>query len=115
MDKSLKQYTEFISEAIKKDHSTDLYEYHINRVREFQHERLIHLIVTLFFAAVLLTTVIGFIVLSLVVDSWILAFPVFLMIVILFIVEVFYIRHYYVLENGVQKLYLYTKMFYEHK
>lgn len=113
MDRSLKEYEAFISTEIQKGHSDTLYEYHLKRVQEFQHERLIHLIVTLFFAGVLIATIIGFIMLSLVANSWVLAFPVFLIIVILFVIEVFYIRHYYTLENGTQRLYGYTKKFYE--
>ena len=71
----------------------------LTKIAFFQHERLIHLIVTVVFALltlltlilVLISTSIGFIVLEL-----------------LFIVLLIpYIVHYYHLENGVQQLYRY--------
>lgn len=88
-----------------------IYNYQVNRVRDFQHERLIHLLVTFFFAGLLLLSAAGGLVaLTLAADpsgpalnilSWSLC-------VILFAVEVFYIRHYFKLENGTQKLYKLT-------
>lgn len=117
MDKELKNY---IKEAeaqvkgykahdpIKRSEVQSFYELHIDRVRDFQHERLIHLIVTLFFGCLLLLSIAGALyTLTLASDpvgpmmnalSWSLC-------VILFITEIFYVRHYYVLENGVQRLY----------
>ena len=63
----------------------------------FQHERLIHLIVTVLFA--LMTT--------LVMLGMVISFEPFLvaLMVMLLVLLVPYIRHYYILENGVQKLY----------
>lgn len=88
-----------------------LYRFHTTRVHDFQHERLIHLLVTFFFAGLLLLSAAGGLVaLTLAADksgpalnilSWSLC-------IILFITEGFYIRHYFKLENGTQKLYRIT-------
>jgi Flp pilus assembly protein TadB len=63
----------------------------------FQHERLIHLLVTLSIALLMVI----FLALMLLTEIWLLA-VVFL---ILFVLLIFYFVHYYRLENGVQKLY----------
>lgn len=65
----------------------------------FQHERLIHLIVTVLFA---LMTIMVFI---LGVTDFALWTGVLLL--LLFALLIPYIRHYYILENGTQKLYQY--------
>lgn len=70
------------------------------QIQFFQHERLIHLIVTVLFA--LLT------VLSIFASLLIQGQPVLLILDLLFLVLLIpYIGHYYRLENGVQKLYEY--------
>ncbi len=65
----------------------------------FQHERLIHLIVTVTFAVLAFLTLIG----------CVLSFqiPLLLLELLLLVLLIPYIRHYYILENGVQKLYTY--------
>jgi hypothetical protein len=121
MDKELKKYEKYISSEVThlqdmdKKEVSELYRYHMDRVRDFQHERLIHLNVTLFFGAVLLASVISYMVFSLSIASTTLYIPIFVLIIILFVVEVFYVRHYYFLENGVQRLYTHTKSFREPK
>ncbi len=65
----------------------------------FQHERLVHLIVTITFALLTMMSVLGFLAL---VQPGILVLAILLIILL-----VPYIRHYYILENGVQKLYTY--------
>ncbi|MEI7539239.1 MAG: hypothetical protein WCJ36_00500 [Candidatus Saccharibacteria bacterium] len=90
------------SESVQK-RINKLYRYHCQVVRDFQHERLIHLIVTLFFACLLLLSVAS---LFLVAYSYTLLNILILIIAaILLVTELFYIRHYYQLENGTQKLY----------
>jgi len=69
----------------------------LTEISFMQHERLIHLLVTLFFAAVL---AMFFILSLLTADALILA-----AFVLTLIVEIFYVRHYFCLENGVQRLY----------
>lgn len=78
-----------------------LLKYHIRRVRDFQHERFIHLLVTLFFGILLMTVFICWIALPLPSLFW----PLSSLLAILLILEIAYIRHYYLLENGVQSLY----------
>lgn len=73
-------------------------EEHLVQVGFFQHERLIHLIVTVTFALLEMLAI----VLSVISDS---LFTLLLPMVIL-ILLVPYIRHYYILENEVQKMYV---------
>ncbi len=70
---------------------------HLVQIGFFQHERLIHLLVTLAFA---LMTVIS---VSVVVISG--YFPFLAVTFVLLILLVPYISHYYLLENEVQKMY----------
>ncbi len=65
----------------------------------FQHERLIHLIVTVLFA---LMTILVFLL-------GVTAFSLWngILLLLLFTLLIPYIRHYYLLENGTQKLYQY--------
>ena len=76
----------------------DKLEEHLVQVGFFQHERLIHLIVTVIFALLEMLAI----VLSVISDS---LFTLLLPVVIL-ILLIPYIRHYYILENEVQKMYV---------
>lgn len=134
MDKDLKKYKQFIENEIdninrevasakgKSDKDsinkriTELSNYHNNTIRNFQHERFIHLIVTFFFAGLLL--------LSLAVSMSFVMFPMsdnvqtilnlsLCVSLILLIVEACYIRHYYLLENNTQLLYKSSKKLFE--
>ena len=70
-------------------------ENHLIKINFFQHERLIHLLVTLFYALIfIIFTSLGFI-----------HYIFFSISVILLIFLLFYIVHYFRLENGVQYLY----------
>jgi hypothetical protein len=72
-------------------------EHHDRRVRDFQHERLIHLLVTLFVALFALLAV-----------AWSLAVPsrgALLLAALLLGLTAAYLLHYFRLENGVQRLY----------
>ena len=71
---------------------------HLVQIGFFQHERLIHLIVTVTFALLEMLAI----VLSVISDS---LFTLLLPVVIL-ILLIPYIRHYYILENEVQKMYV---------
>ncbi|PKL31789.1 hypothetical protein CVV43_01530 [Candidatus Saccharibacteria bacterium HGW-Saccharibacteria-1] len=134
MDKDLKKYKQFIENEIDKisrevasakgrpdkdsinKRITELSNYHNNTIRNFQHERFIHLIVTFFFAGLLL--------LSLAVSMSFVMFPMsdnvqtilnlsLCVSLILLIVEACYIRHYYLLENNTQLLYKSSKKLFE--
>ena len=71
---------------------------HLQQISFFQHERLIHLIVTATFALLEICSI-GFFVLSGNPGFGLMAFAVLLLLVP-------YIRHYYLLENEVQNLYV---------
>lgn len=71
----------------------------INYIIFFQHERLVHLIVTFFVGIAMVLFFIGFLI-----TENILVFVLFVLLLCLFIP---YIFHYYYLENNVQKLYDY--------
>ena len=91
----MKKYLyEYINYVINNKNEIDLEDMLI-KINFFQHERLIHLIITLFYVIMFL------IFLILVSISYIFIIPVF----ILLIFVIFYIIHYFRLENGVQSLY----------
>lgn len=70
---------------------------HLTQIAFFQHERLIHLIVTVTFAIMTMLSVVG---------SIVACYPPFLLLTIaLLILLIPYIFHYYTLENEVQKMY----------
>ena len=70
---------------------------HLIQIQFFQHERLIHLIVTVLFALMTIMTLVGMVI----------SFHPSLvaLLIALMILLVPYISHYYLLENGVQKMY----------
>ncbi|MCI6988841.1 MAG: hypothetical protein MR902_04630 [Campylobacter sp.] len=81
----------------------EILEFILTQISFFQHERLIHFLVTSLFTLLLF----GFFVLFFVSGNLGLG----LITLILFVFEIFYIRHYFILENGVQKLYeIYEKI-----
>ncbi len=65
----------------------------------FQHERFIHLIVTMTFAIAAIMTLMGICITG--------YLPLTALMLLLLILLIPYIRHYYILENGTQTLYRY--------
>jgi uncharacterized membrane protein len=118
MDKRLQDYIEFIEKESKKP-TPELIEYHKAMTAQFQHERLVHLIVTLFFALFMIIFFVffGAVELMLPAGIWenVIAYSIGAVAVILLITTLFYVRHYYRLENGVQKLEEITRKLYGHK
>ncbi len=96
MKKYLYDYIEKIDNEIKNNKvNNELIEEHLIKIDFFQHERIIHLFVTFFYAIIfLLFSALGLI--------HILFCPIA---IILFIFLLFYVVHYFRLENGVQYLY----------
>lgn len=95
----MKTHEKFIVESLK-DETTDfnwLSTYHETQIQFLQHERFIHLIITIFFALLLIGSVVSTLVSPIIL--------LFVLDLILFILLLFYIRHYYRLENGVQYWY----------
>ena len=116
MERKLKEYTTFIQKVSEKPDAR-LAEYHRVILAQFQHERLIHLIITLFFALFLLLMFIFTIILFAVspnnVAGNLLMWSASTVTFLLLVVTLFYVRHYYMLENGVQKLEEITKRLYK--
>lgn len=116
MEKKLKDYITYIEALLTEPEAEDAKERKLQRAERkrtqkdmlvqigfFQHERLIHLIVTVTFA--LLT--VG----SLIAGLFVQQLSLYCLTVLFLVLLIPYIRHYYILENGVQKLYaLYEEM-----
>ncbi len=68
----------------------------------FQHERFVHLIVTITFALLTMISVMGVL--------FLMQPGLLVLTLLLLVLLVPYVRHYYILENGVQKLYDYYDM-----
>lgn len=103
MGRYLKNYILFIEEQLHKDltpeekgsRKEDL----LIMIGFFQHERLIHLIVTVTFAILTIA--------ALLTSFFYTNIGLYLLILLFLILLIPYILHYYILENGVQKLYRY--------
>ena len=98
----LSNYIKLVDEKIKAKKITKKFkEENLIKIGFFEHERLIHLLVTLFYVIFLFIALYF----SLIIPSFLIIF--FLLLVIL----LFYVIHYFRLENGVQYLYKqYDKM-----
>ena len=70
---------------------------HLVQIGFFMHERLVHLIVTVLFAVLSVGTALFFVAQP--------SIPILLLFGALLILLIPYIMHYYLLENGVQKMY----------
>jgi len=103
MKKQIKEYIKEVEEKIYKNEITQEYKKDmLNYISFYQHERLIHLIVTLFVG---ICAIIFF--LAMLYFEKLTITIIFIILIILFIP---YIFHYYFLENSIQKLYtLYKK------
>ncbi len=96
MKRYLYEYIEYIDKIIKEDRINErLINEHLVKINFFQHERLIHLFVTLTYAL--------FFFISLVVSIYIPIFRLVGLILCFFLIP--YVLHYFKLENGVQYLY----------
>ena len=97
MKENLKEYLEYIDKVLKDEKiEKDLPTNHLTQIKFWQHERLVHLIVTVFVGSM---AILFFLFAN--VYNIILYIP-FLATMVLFIPYIFY---YYFLENSVQKLY----------
>lgn len=96
MKKYLYDYIKEIDEVIKnKKINNNIIDNHLTKIGFFQQERLIHLLVTLFYALIfLIFLALGFI-----------HYLFFIIAFILMIFLICYIIHYFNLEKGVQYLY----------
>lgn len=114
MENRIRKYEKFIEGQLKKKtKSKDLWQYHREMVADFQHERLIHLLIILFFIAITLVTVGATCVLSFIIpaECWYFMIPMYILDLLLIALSIAYVKHYYFLENHIQKLYDLTEKF----
>ena len=99
MVKYLMEQEKILLSALKDDKNlVEAFEYAKVQIAWLSHERLVHLLVTLFISFVLILAALGFLLLQ---------NPLFgVMALLLMILVLFYLFHYYRLENGVQGWYL---------
>ena len=102
MKKSILDYVLEVENILKNkkiDNIDDVIENHLIKISFYQHERLIHLIVTVLFA-----------ILSIISFLYTINFPSIGLMILTFmflLLLIPYIMHYYLLENNVKKLYIY--------
>ena len=99
MEKRILSYRKYMDELLKKEDADwrRAASEHLIQVGFFQHERLIHLLVTITFA------LLEMLALFMAVLSFSPAKGLFVLLILVLLVP--YIRHYYILENEVQKMY----------
>jgi len=104
MKKEIKEYLAEVEIRIKgrEDISEEFLKEMLIRIKFYQHERLVHLIVTMTFA---IMTMIAFFILM---TAY--SLPALLLALLFLGLTIPYIYHYYFLENSTQKLY---KLYYE--
>ncbi len=98
MKNYLYEYIHMVDDILdhnKEKNRKDLKKEHLIKIQFFQHERLIHLLVTLFYALFLLLFVFLMTIFR----------PFLFIVIILITFLIFYVIHYFRLENGVQYLY----------
>ena len=107
MKKRILTYRKYIDFLLASDKQSDwkyINQEHITQVAFFQHERLVHLIVTVTFAVLELLTVCAYVIVV-ALDST-LSFPLLILALLILVLLIPYIKHYYLLENEVQKMYV---------
>lgn len=107
MKKRILTYRKYIDFLLASDKQSDwkyIKQEHITQVAFFQHERLVHLIVTVTFAVLELLTVCAYVIVV-ALDST-LSFPLLILALLILVPLIPYIKHYYLLENEVQKMYV---------
>lgn len=105
MEKRILAYRKYMDELLKclkeqepaPEEIERLKKEHMTQVSFFQHERLIHLIVTVTFAILEMLAIFLFMLCP--------GVAVLCLVVIILVLLLPYIRHYYILENEVQKMY----------
>ena len=105
MEKRILSYRKRIDELLQKEDTNweKILEEHLTQVAFFQHERLIHLIVTVLFAVLEIMSILGTVILS-AMESGNMAMSILTILLLVLLIP--YIRHYYILENEVQKMYV---------
>ncbi len=93
MKKELEEYIKYVENNKKKK---DLKEEVLIKIKFFEHERLVHLIVTFFTGIAAILFFLGFLIIE--------SIPLFILFLITLLLFIPYIIHYFYLENGTQKL-----------
>ena len=113
MEKKIRQYEQFMakvtSEKLDEKKREKLARYHFEMMESFQHERHIHLLVTLFFSFM---TIVFLFIAAWATATYDLHQEMILLLILTAILATltgFYVRHYYFLENHIQALYKYTR------
>lgn len=106
MEKRIKAYEAEIEKKLKKP-TKELLSCHQNMVQNFQHERLVHLIIMVFFLTLTIfaLTITVLLAIAFKCGSWLDLAPAIAMTALLVIMSFCYVKHYYFLENHIQKLY----------
>ena len=103
MEKRIKAYLLYLENYCNQNDNyedvSSIYNDLLIQISFFQHERLIHLLVTITFALLTIISIFMSIMFS--------ELPIFILTFLLIVLLVPYIRHYYILENSVQKMYKY--------
>lgn len=114
MEKRLKDYEKFINGKVDNP-DEKLIEFHREMLRNFQHERTVHLFIMLFF--ILLTLGLTILYVLMMMSSRTYYFfeflPMLVATILMWVLSICYVRHYYFLENHVQGLYDISRKLYE--
>jgi len=99
--KYIKEHNDFIKEQINlnsdKINFIELKKIHQQKIEYMQHERIVHLLVTLFFGLYLLISI-GFV-------AFKPTFELMFLVALLFVLVIAYVIHYFFLENSIQNWY----------
>ena len=117
MEAKIREYEKFIECEVKRDMTEKekerLRDYHREMVGNFQKERMIHLVVMLFFVVFTMIGLIAVVWTLVVMGVMIWMLPLYVLVLILVVLTGCYVRHYYFLENHVQGLYKYSEKLYK--
>lgn len=103
MTAQIKEYLAYLEGFFAQEHTPEefgaLRGQLLQRIEFYQHERVVHLLVTLGFAVFFLLSLLMFLTIG--------GAGLIVLTLLLLVMLVFYIKHYYFLENSVQLLYTY--------
>ncbi len=114
MEKQIRDYEKYIKGQVREieelsfEEVHDLFKLHTETVRNFQHERLVHLLIMLFFVFLAVCLVFGTIIG--IMAGWIFGgmfVALGVLDLLMVVLSVAYVKHYYFLENHIQGLYKY--------
>jgi len=102
MNKEIREYMLELDRLLSENPAAADLEVLLTKIKFYQHERLVHLVVTMTMS---LLTIIVACAMFMVADEVIMPFAA--LFILFLVLTAAYIRHYYKLENNVQKLYRY--------